>query len=335
MIHHIMKKLINRALAAEKKLFFFFISAVTLCSCATTRTFNYVQVLKTAPVDQTNITVSNEGMLYADSNCSILYHLWSEGGNLTFTIFNKSDKILYFDLSKSFFVKNGIAYDYYADRSYANSSSETSSQSVAVAGFYTAVASGTGNTTIASTTIHESPIIAIPPKASKILSNYTIWQSVVLDCDLLRYPGDSASITYDVDNSPITYSNYLTYRVGEEPQEKTVENKFYISRVSNYTAPAFSKFVLREKKPCQNLTNEIGDDYKPLYTFDIYDKVINVDITNCFYIDYQIITDKQLYEKKGEKSYYYDPENDGYIIGIGTEQEKYVQNLVNPFAKPE
>ena len=326
---------INRALVAEKKLFFFYIVAVTLCSCAATRTFNYVQVLKTAPVDKTNIAVTNEGMMYTDDNCSILYHLWSEGGYFMFTIFNKSDKIIYLDLSKSFFVKNGIAYDYYINRSYENSSSVTSSQSVAVAGIYTAVASGEGSTTIASTTIHERPVIAIPPKASKVLSDYTIWQSVVLDCDLLRYPGDSASITYDVDNSPITYSNYLTYRVGEEPQEKTVENKFYISRVSNYAAPTFSKYVLREKKPCQNLTNEIGDNYKPHYTFDIYDKVINVDITNCFYINYQIVTDKQLYKKTGEKSFYYDPENDGYIVGTSTEHEKYVQNLVNPFAKPE
>lgn len=69
---------------------------------------------------------------------TVEYDFWSNYGNVGFLITNNSDKDLYLNLEKSYFINNGYAYDYYQNRVFVYSSksssttNSTSSRSAAV-----------------------------------------------------------------------------------------------------------------------------------------------------------------------------------------------------------
>ena len=81
---------------------------VGLQSCATT----YYQVYD---VETEGLQSSKEKIVYNDDNCEIIYDLWCEQGTLNFLFKNNSETDIHIDLSQSFFIRNGIAYDYYVD----------------------------------------------------------------------------------------------------------------------------------------------------------------------------------------------------------------------------
>lgn len=78
---------------------------LTLASC----TKNYYQVFK---VSAENGKISNTKIVFEDKNCSVSYNLWSQKGSSGFSVFNKTENDLIVDLSKTFFVLNGYAYQY-------------------------------------------------------------------------------------------------------------------------------------------------------------------------------------------------------------------------------
>lgn len=91
---------------------------ISLASC---KSITYYQVYKAEPDNNVSVT-SNNKLEYEDENCRISYNLWSNGGNMGFKIFNKTDKNLIIDLGNSFFIRNGEAYDYYQNRVFTQSS---------------------------------------------------------------------------------------------------------------------------------------------------------------------------------------------------------------------
>lgn len=278
------------------------------------------------------VKATDVGMLYEDENCSILYNFWGEGGNAGFLIQNKTDNILYVDMTKSFMIVNDMAYDYYLARSTENSSTHSTQHVSAYAGFNSAYSFGSANTTLASTTFEEKPIIAIPPKASKRISEYAIMRTLILDCALDRYPSEMASLEFNENNSPLHFTNYITYKTGETSQENVVTNTFYVSKVTNFSEPYAYKFVER-MKPCQNLTSDESKDYKSTYPVKVYDRYYTFDTSNSFFLNYEISSKHKLY--KGTKKYYYNPTYDGYTETGSDDQSNYQQLLLNPFVKPQ
>ena len=317
-----------------KKVIVLLMTAMMLGSCATLRTYSFVQVIKTKSADL-SMTEVGGGTRFEDDMCFIIYQPWSEGGHLSYTIHNKTDQILYLDLDKSFFIKNGIAQDYFIDRVVTNSASDITSVGRSAEGLYAVYSSTSTSSSMFSESIQERSVLAIPPKASKVVSMFTIMSDLFLDCDLNRYPSDSSSIAFNAENSPIHFSNYLTYRLGSDSQERTIENRFYISRITNYAQPTFIRFVRRDLKPCQNMTDEVDDNYKLEYSVEVYDLVYNVDISNCFYNRYQTKSGKAIYEDKHPKNLHYDKQYNGYIREQPSEHNQYIQRLTHPFAKPE
>jgi len=105
-------------------LFLIAVIAVFLTSCATT---SFYQVYKAVPTDK-SIKTENY-LIYEDDNCKISYNFWGEGGNIGFYIYNKTNENVYLNLEQSFFVLNGIAYDYFKNRVYTHSTSSGSSAS--------------------------------------------------------------------------------------------------------------------------------------------------------------------------------------------------------------
>lgn len=334
--------------------------AILFSSCSSV--YHYVQVFETqsskqsAPVKQ-----QNGGLVYEDDECLVFYSLWANGGDASFGIFNKTDQIMYVDLSKSFFIRNGIANDYYKERAWGetttNSASTQVSTSIAASSnlsySYGASATYLGNfgnlpfttydpiltsvnaqksesygylrsaalantyaiSTSTSISAKEQKIIALPPHSSKIVSEYAIANSILLDCDLDKYPSEQASISFNEANSPLRFSNYITYRLGDNQQEKIIENNFYVSKIINYAQPYTFEYVERVKRPCQNLTEDDSKKYKDTYPVKVYDKIYKFNTGNCFYLEYEKQSNRILYKTNDLKTYYYNETYQGYTTG--------------------
>ena len=69
-------------------------------------------------VESTNLQSSNKEIIFSNNDCEISYNLWSATGNLDFLFKNKTEHDIYIDMTRSFFIRNGIAYDYYSDIEY-------------------------------------------------------------------------------------------------------------------------------------------------------------------------------------------------------------------------
>lgn len=335
------------------------LSSVLFTSCSSM--YHYVQVFKAESVDKNApIKEFNGGLLYEDDNCAIYYSFWSNGGDASFEFHNKTNKIIYIDLRKTFFIRNGLAKDYYKERAWTNTKSQTYSQqttqtnavsasvskgySVGIGASYignfgampitsydpvatsvsasvnkqlsygalyaTAHTSSSGMSSSSSLEVTEQPIIAIPPRSSKIIAEYSISDKLFVDCDLVRYPSDKTSMSFSVETSPLVFENYITYNFGEDTEDVVVRNEFYISSVTNYTEPEIFEYVERENKPCQNVTDDDTKKYQTKYPVKVYDSVLKINANSSFYLTYKKLSKRKLY-KKGN-FYYYNNYYDGY-----------------------
>ncbi len=319
--------------------------------------YEYIQLLSTKPVQENApITQTNGGVLYEDEDCAIFYKFWNEGGNPGFEFYNKTNKIIYIDLSKTFFIKNGVAYDYFKQQTVTNTKtsststsathsyglSATRSYSASISQYYagnfgympittlnpiasnatasatksataTAINSTTQTSAIAfssSVSTTNNPILSIPPKSSKVICNFSITAHEIIDCNLKYYPEQSSTIEYTIENSPIVFANYITFKVGENSQYTSVENEFYVNEISNYAKQEVIDYVKREKA-CENIltpTQIKNQKYQP----DIYDLYITVGNESTFYTTYKIFSKSKLYKKKLDY-YYWDYNQKGYI----------------------
>ena len=261
-----------------------FISVFYFTSCATTTSFYQVYNVKPA---QETITKSNN-LIFEDSNCIITYNLWADGGNIGFDFYNKTDEKIDVNLNESNFILNGFAYDYYKHRTFTTSESISASISnfstaaVAVTGVnsnrnvQTNRVQSSGSTSMNSfmgysVSVSEDSIICIPGKTTKRISEYSIYNKLVRNCDLYRYPGKKEinTKTYTEEKSPIVFSNLITYK--SKGKGTKVENKFYVSEITNY--PSFEFFEYKYVEQC----GQRGYSTTKYYKF--YD-------TDKFYIKY-------------------------------------------------
>ena len=320
------------------------VAAALLSSC--TSTYQYCQIYETKPV-KLDGGIRNDGgaLRYENEHCIIDYNFWSNGGSADFYFYNKTNEIVYIDLTKSFYVKNGVAYDLYGAREWTQSSSvgrasavsysygESVSSAIsvgvivpsivpngAVGAKATKAASRSASVSAGNTVSHleseaittkEKQIVAVPPHTKKYIRTFDVALLPYLSCDLQRYPATSARLDFTVDNSPYHFSDVITYTVGENKQPVTVNGDFYVSSVTNYAEPEI--IVMKEREePCENMR---GPDYvAPTRT--LYDKVVKDNIcetSSSFYNTYNVTTKKKMYEKK-EKDYTYDYEYNAYVI---------------------
>lgn len=222
--------------------------AMLLTACAPT---TYYQVYKTASTDK--LVLKNNLLLYEDENCKVSYNLWGEGGNIGFQFYNKTDKNIFLNLEESFFIQNGISNNYYKNRVFTNSSSSGttasrgSSKSISVVGINYLDLIQTNRITATNTvgilsssgysvSYNEEKVVCIPSKTSKNIAEYTVNKSLYRDCDLLKYPTKKQikAKTFTKEESPLIFSNRLTYTLGQRDNIINFENEFYITEISNY-----------------------------------------------------------------------------------------------------
>lgn len=234
-----------------KKTLYVFGIVLLMSSCATT---SFYQVYNVKP---TNESITNvEELFFEDDNCKISYNLWENGGNIGFNFYNKTDKNVYVRLNESNFILNGFAYDYFKNRTFTTSESKsasalnTSTGSVAVTGInvynniQTNQAKSSSSANISSSvgfavSIKEDSIICIPPKTTKRISEYSINNALIRNCDLFKYPRKKEIKTkaYSAEKSPIVFSNRITYEINGSL--KLVENEFFVSEITNYPESEF------------------------------------------------------------------------------------------------
>jgi hypothetical protein len=234
--------------------------SILFSSCATT---SYYQVYKTTHSDKIKLEESN--LVYEDDNCKVFYNLWTEGGDIGFKFYNKSDKNIYLNLEESFFVFNGYANNYFKNRVYTNSRNSGSTVSYganvskSVTGFNyldliqtntisLAESSGFVSSKGHSVSSIEEKVICIPSKTSKIISEYSINNTLIRSCDLFKYPTKKQikTISYRKNESPIVFSNRITYSVGLNTNPIQFENEFYVTEISNYPEKEIMEFKLEE-----------------------------------------------------------------------------------------
>jgi len=243
---------------SKKNLIFNLTAILLFSSCSVT---NYYQVFKT----QSKEKMLNDGksLVYSDANCTIFYNFWSDGGNIEFAIQNNSEKNIYLNKKECFFVCNGYAYDYFQNRTYTTtkglqvggSASKTASgaaeisisganvygydqtNSIAAAKTY-AVTAGVASNISNSVSWKEPKIICIPPKTTKVISEFEkITSTLIRNCDLVRYPANKQvkSSNFSETESPLVFCNKLAYYLDDSKDLIRINNEFYVSGVINLT----------------------------------------------------------------------------------------------------
>lgn len=219
-----------------------------LSSCASDVYYQVYKAETTGAMDQ-----KENVLIYEDENSKILYNLWKDGGNMGFQFYNKTNEAIFLHLNKSFFILNEVAHDYYLNRktTYSNSSGVSASANSYSAGAITGFnvlnllqtnQVGTGNAAGAtassgkSVSYKEEETVVIPAKSSKIIMEYDITDTVLRNCDLVLYPKRKEIQTqrFSATDTPLDFSNRITYSVGQDPELIMLENRFYVSEIANY-----------------------------------------------------------------------------------------------------
>jgi len=246
------------------------IISLLVTSCTTL--IPYYQVYKTNT--PTDITKKGNDLIYEDSNCKIYYNLWGTGGNLNFQFYNKTDEELQVHLDKSYFILNGVAHNYYKNRTYATSVATSKENSTSSLYYYRSTGTSSAKTT--TITIQEENIISIPPKTSKRISeNYIISKKRYKNCDLAIYPSKKegkSSLSFDKSDSPFTFSNRISYSLKSLAELQVLEHQFYVSEIINLTEKEM--FVSKKDVICGEEQGQFKRYFKDYDKSNFYIKYI-------------------------------------------------------------
>ena len=240
---------------------------ITLLTSCSPVVSSYYQVYKTT---HENGKIKNNKVVFEDANCEVNYYLWKDYGDPGFSIYNKTDNDITLNLTKTFFVMNGVAYEYFQNRTFSKSTNNgTSFISNYSNNSLTKVANSSSSSV--STSYNEKPELTIPPKTSINISEFNVTSKRFMNCDLLKYPTKKSIKTskYEKDNSPFAFYNLITYSTNKDTLR--LENKFYVNEITNY--PSSEMFQLVDSSACGKAL-----DY-PYYEF-------NNPMPDRFYIKY-------------------------------------------------
>ncbi|WP_308224264.1 hypothetical protein [uncultured Prevotella sp.] len=243
-------------------------SLVLLCSMAIVSCkTNYYQVYS---IDTDGAKQVDNSLVFENEDCRVSYNLWSNNGKISFAFSNKTDKDIFINFGQTFFIKNGLAVDYFQARTYSEQSHVQSSYSNETSNFiskansiwknniYNEDASVVGkvssrrtvNTNSFAVTSKEKEIVCIPANCYKVFSYYSADPSRIITCDKNKdFPSDKALIAdYNKQNSPLVFVNRIAYGFNKnEVTDKHMENTFWISSIMNYSQNAATEMVYGEQ----------------------------------------------------------------------------------------
>lgn len=221
-----------------KSLFIKLALAIAVSHCIVSCAPIIYQQIATLESDQ--VKMNDNGVFSSDNpEFSVIYDFWSECGAFIFTVVNNTDKPLYLNLEKSYFIRNGIAFDYFQNRTFVESKGVSGSYSSAglFSSMFSTSSSVTSNSYITrkSTAVEyaEQQIVCIPAHSSKSFEEFKVSTKTVRECGLPRDPSkkESAEKEYTAADSPISIENRLVFI--KDNIDIPVTHKFYVRSVKN------------------------------------------------------------------------------------------------------
>lgn len=232
---------------------YLFISVLILLMCACTPK-SYYQLYK---VSTDELELKNDQLTYENEHCIVSYNLWGENGDLSFLLYNKTDKDMFVIMPQSFFIKNGMAYDYYTNAVHTSRAVVQSGKSSSYTSAYAGVLGNVGytktTTAESSTTTKEMAVVCIPPRAAKSFEGFQLITSAYKDCDDydFNYPKKATDvIIYAKEDSPWTFRNRIAYTFDEGCENcEYIDNELWVSYLQNYYYSAMQEQI--KVTPCE------------------------------------------------------------------------------------
>lgn len=144
---------------------------------------------------------------------------------------NNTDRDIYIDKARSYFIKNEEAFDYYQQRIYRPSVKVTAKGSLVT------------SSVEYQTEYTEKKIEGVPARASKHFNEFQITDNPYRVCGLARNPSakENMSLNFDDSNSPFVIENRLMFVV--DGKDFPVVNKFYVSQICNVAGRNVNKSI--------------------------------------------------------------------------------------------
>ena len=278
-----------------KRFSIFLVVLTTLLFSSCSKTFYQVY-----QVEGEQMNVTDEAIVFDNDDCSVLYNLWSNGGNMSFLFTNKTGQSLYLIMSESFYIQNGEARDYYKEGSETFTTSYSVSEAAAASAtllgqvnaggkWYNGNISTTkaikkGFTSSKSVTNINPKVICIPPYSSKYITSFGILKQVQLICDnpKTNYPKHSVRVggTYTKEDSPLSFRNRIAYTTNPESRDfHFIDNSFWVSYYTNYSDKAATEKIKVER--CNT------NSRKTISKNGFEMKVFKIDNAHSFYNSYK------------------------------------------------
>src|SRR5690606_14944557 len=220
----------------------------------------YYQVYK-AEVGE-NIQNTSNGLIYEDDNCRISYDLWKSGGSVAFVVENKTEEEIHLHLDESYLILNGIAYDYFQNRVFMNTTGTASSNIFPVGNKFLLGVPSLEISSAVGISYHEKEVVTIPSRTAKTFNEFQVNNTLFRDCDLYKYPNKRQINTkHDSEtNSPFVLGNLLAYSIGEEEALRKIKNQFYVSAITNHPE---TELIRKEKEEfCGDKGSHLVEKFK-------------------------------------------------------------------------
>lgn len=209
-----------------KRVLFAIITLLSFTSCS------YMQFVS---YSSDNVTLKESGeYLYQDENIAIEYLLNGDDGVFYFAVTNISDNDIYIDLNKSVFVYNDQVFDY-GGISITEIDVAKLTNKFTLIGRYSAYSAATSviNGTIQTQTTPDK--VLIPSQCYRYFKGFKINNGEIKVDGLNRVPksndGEVATVTFDMQTSPIRFTNRLTLIINNV--EQAIENTHYVHSIEN------------------------------------------------------------------------------------------------------
>jgi len=195
----------------------------------------------------------NDKFKSENSDLILNYNFWGFGGDLNFTITNKSDDPIFIDWEHSNFVFNGYSYDYFNNEETMSLTSVGVYEGKSISGLVdldysiSTITPGVQNNSqsmsasySSGTFSKEKKNVQIPPKS------YLQAKVVNLDFPWLKMKDDN--VKFNKSNSPLIVRTYLGYSKTKDFEElQYIDNEFFVENVLETKPRVGRKLKSKEK----------------------------------------------------------------------------------------
>ena len=216
----------------KRNLFTLLLATLLLQSCTLTFLPGYYQVYT---LEAPKAKKSDAALTFSTDAYDIMYNLWGEAGKLSFIVTNKSHEDICIDLCNSFFIHNGMSYNYVADAGDISSTPTRGQKFIR----RDVVAQELAFSRTAWPNLTQK--LVVPANASCPVYSFEL-SDVIRQTDRkeFNYPDKaSETLTFTYEDTPLRIRNRLSLTVGGN--QVTEEHVFWITEIQNFDSDYFYK----------------------------------------------------------------------------------------------